>query len=99
MVPSLLIGEFHYIIIVSRFIVSPHVQDIDEPRMILRDLLVVLDALELTLEGPLVFKILPSHHFNRTVHPGNRTSKIHLPISSSADAAENLEVGDQRTVG
>jgi hypothetical protein len=74
-------------------------EHIDEPGMILRDLFILLDPLELAFEGPFEFKILTPHHFDGPIHARDRAAKIDLSVRTSADAAEELEVGDLGAVG
>jgi hypothetical protein len=96
---ALVVGELHHIIIIAVLVVAPDVEDIDEPGMILRDFFVALNALELAFESALEFKVLATYDLHRPVHAGDGTGKIDLSVRTSADAAEELEVGNLGVVG
>jgi len=96
---ALVVGELHHIIVETFLIIAANVEDIDEPGVILRDFFVFLNPFKLTLKSPLELKVLAAHHLHGPVHARDRAPQIDFSVGTSADAAEELEVGDQGAVG
>jgi hypothetical protein len=89
-----IIGEFHHIVVETFFLVPAHVKNIDEAGMILRNLLVMLDAFELAFESALVFKVFAAYDFDSAIHACNGAPEIDFAVRSAADASEQFEIGD-----
>jgi hypothetical protein len=70
------------------------VEHIDQARVILRHLFVLLDALEFALERSLPFKVLPPNDFDRAIGSRDAAREKDLSVRSSTDSAEDLKLWD-----
>jgi hypothetical protein len=66
--------------------------------MILRDLLVSLDAFEFPLESPFPFKVLAPDNLDRPIGSRDAAREKDFPVRTPSDSAEDLELWDNGLV-
>ena len=92
------VAQLHDVIVKRGIlVVPPHVQDVDQPRMVAGDGFILQDAFKLTVERALILKILTPDDFHGAPRPGQGPGQPDLPVCAAAYLAHDLVVRNGRS--